>query len=418
MAYQMHTDEERCLLFPSILSSEALNWYCRLTPETVYSFEELRKLFVSQHIFQTDRLHSADDLYTILQKLDESLREYIGRFSHEYSHCAEADNKTTLKVFTTGLRECFFKYMINANTWKTYFEVMAQAYNHASAEARTYQGKPHMAIPYQQVGNESQIQPSEKTSTFQMTLHLPLLYLVHYQDNRHINLRSMGHYHDNQGYRYDNARPQAVNAVDQLHVKTNPISSSGTPLSECSNKAMKNSERTLRSSHQVFHVEDISGAKYQKPNWDPICFYPEEERGIVYPHSDSLIVKAHITNFDVRWILVDTGASINIMFAEAFRALNVAEHLLDPSVTPLINFSGDIVQPLGNIHLPFTISTGPYTTTITTNFLVVDCPTAYNVIFGRIGINYLKAMVSTHMLLMKFPTPSGNGYIRRDQLSA
>ncbi|KAM1836451.1 hypothetical protein ACFX14_018375 [Malus domestica] len=51
MAYQMHTDEERCLLFPSTLFGGALNWYCRLPPETVDSFEELRKLFVSQHIF-------------------------------------------------------------------------------------------------------------------------------------------------------------------------------------------------------------------------------------------------------------------------------------------------------------------------------------------------------------------------------
>ncbi|KAM2156733.1 hypothetical protein ACFX1R_042385 [Malus domestica] len=104
------------------------------------------------------------------------------------------------------------------------------------------------------------------------------------------------------------------------------------------------------------------------------------------------------------------------MFAEAFRVLNVAEHLLDRSISPLISFSGDIVQPLGSIHLPFTIGTCPYTATITTNFLVVDCPTAYNAIFGRIGINDLKAMVSTHMLLMKFPTPYGNGYIRGDQL--
>ncbi|KAM1773354.1 hypothetical protein ACFX12_042864 [Malus domestica] len=189
-------------------------------------------------------------------------------------------------------------------------------------------------------------------------------------------------------------------------------------MSESSNRAMKNSERTLRPGHQVFHVEDIRGGKYQKPNWDPICFYLEEERGIIYPHNDPLIVEAHIANFDVKRILIDTGASVNIMFAEAFKALNVAEHLLDRSISPLINFSGDIVQPLGSIHLPFTIGTGPYTVTITTNFLVVNCPTAYNVIFGRTGINDLKAMVSTHMLLMKFPTPFGNGYIRGDQLSA
>ncbi|KAM1801516.1 hypothetical protein ACFX11_033114 [Malus domestica] len=106
------------------------------------------------------------------------------------------------------------------------------------------------------------------------------------------------------------------------------------------------------------------------------------------------------------------------MFAEAFKALNVAEHLLDRSISPIISFSGDIVQPLGSIHLPLTISIGPYTATITTNFLVVNCPMAYNVIFRRTGINDLKAMVSTNMLLMKFPTPFGNGYIRGNQLSA
>ncbi|KAM2947324.1 hypothetical protein FF1_034466 [Malus domestica] len=118
MAYWIHTNKERCLLFPSTLSSGALNWYCRLPPETVDSFEELRKLFVSQHIFQTNHLHSADDLYTIPQKLDESLREYAGRFSHKYSRCTEADDKTALKVFMAGLYDCFFKYMINANTWE------------------------------------------------------------------------------------------------------------------------------------------------------------------------------------------------------------------------------------------------------------------------------------------------------------
>ncbi|KAM2058802.1 hypothetical protein ACFX16_031338 [Malus domestica] len=148
MAYRMHTDEDRCLLFPSTLFDGALNWYCRLPPETVDSFEELRKLFVSQHIFQTDCLHSTDDF-------------------HEYSRCAEADDKTTFKAFTAGLRDCLFKYMINANTWKTYSDVMTQAYNHTSAEARTYQGNPHMVNPYQQVGSGSQVLPNKEILAIQ-----------------------------------------------------------------------------------------------------------------------------------------------------------------------------------------------------------------------------------------------------------
>ncbi|XP_068309663.1 uncharacterized protein [Pyrus communis] len=327
---------------PLHLFGGALNWYCSLPPETVNSFEELRKLFFSQHIFQIDRLHYVHDLYTICQNLDELLRKYAGRFSHEYSRCAEADDKTALKVFMVGLHDCFFKYMINANTWKTYSEVMTYAYNYASAKGKKKDFHHHQS---------------------------------------HFSKKSKGHYRNNQG-------------------------------------ARKNNEQILRPGHQVFHVEDVRGGKFQKPNWDLICFYPDEERGIIYPYNGPLIVEAHIANFDVRLILVDIGASVNIMFAEAFRALNVAEHLLDPSITPLISFFGDIVQPLGNIHLPLIIGTSPYTTSITTNFLVVDCPTTYNVIFGYTGINDVKAMVSTHMLLMKFPTPSGNGYIRRDQLSA
>ncbi|KAM2100089.1 hypothetical protein ACFX1T_027278 [Malus domestica] len=234
----MHTDEKRCLLFPSTLSGGALNWYCRLPPETVDSFEELRKLFVFQHIFQTDRLHSADDLYTICQKPDKSLRMYAGRFSHEYSCCVEAEDKTALKAFTAGLRNCFLKYMINANTWKTYSEVMAHAYNHASAEVKTYQGKPLTVIPSQQVGSGSQIQPNEKTSIFQ-TAAVPPPALLNtspsqqiYQSQgkrkdfhphqSHFSKRRKRQYRDNQWYRHDNTRPQLVNTVGQARVRTGP----------------------------------------------------------------------------------------------------------------------------------------------------------------------------------------------------
>ncbi|KAM1366440.1 hypothetical protein ACFX2H_000006 [Malus domestica] len=90
----------------------------------------------------------------------------------------------------------------------------------------------------------------------------------------------------------DNCNQRQVNVIYSI--------SGGTPISESSNRAMKNSERVLRPGHQVFHVEDIRGGKCQKPNWDPICFYPEEERGIIYPHNDPLIVEAHIANFEVR----------------------------------------------------------------------------------------------------------------------
>ncbi|KAM1429196.1 hypothetical protein ACFX2I_045419 [Malus domestica] len=66
----------------------------------------------------------------------------------------------------------------------------------------------------------------------------------------------------------DNHNQRQVNVIYSI--------SGGTSISESSNRAMKNSERALRPGHQVFHVEAIKGGKYEKPNWDPICLYPEE----------------------------------------------------------------------------------------------------------------------------------------------
>ncbi|KAM1350238.1 hypothetical protein ACFX2F_004213 [Malus domestica] len=91
---------------------------------------------------------------------------YAGCFSYEYSSYVEADDKIALKAFMAGLRDCFFKYMSNANSWKTYSEVMTHAYNHASTEAKTYQEIPPTTIPYQQVGSGNQTHPNENTSTF------------------------------------------------------------------------------------------------------------------------------------------------------------------------------------------------------------------------------------------------------------
>ncbi|KAM1985706.1 hypothetical protein ACFX16_013852 [Malus domestica] len=55
----------------------------------------------------------------------------------------------------------------------------------------------------------------------------------------------------------DNRNQRQVNVIYSI--------SGAMPISKSSNKAMKNSERALRSGHQVFHMEDIRGGKYQKP---------------------------------------------------------------------------------------------------------------------------------------------------------
>jgi BarA-like signal transduction histidine kinase len=65
-----------------------------------------------------------------------------------------------------------------------------------------------------------------------------------------------------------------------------------------------------------------------------------------------------------------------------------------------------------------TAGTYPKQATKKVDFLVVDCPSAYNVIIGRPTLNRLRAVTSTYHLLVRFPTENGIGEMKGDQAMA
>ena len=80
---------------------------------------------------------------------------------------------------------------------------------------------------------------------------------------------------------------------------------------------------------------------------------------------------------------------------------------LKPFGSPLVSFSGDRVYPKGIISLEITTRTHPAQVTREVDFLIIDCPSSYNVILGRSTFNHLKAATSTYCLKVKFLTPDG-----------
>ncbi|KAL5794642.1 hypothetical protein ACOSP7_003236 [Xanthoceras sorbifolium] len=49
------------------------------------------------------------------------------------------------------------------------------------------------------------------------------------------------------------------------------------------------------------------------------------------------------------------------------------------------------------------------------DFLIIDCPTAYNVVLGSSALNDLEVITSTKHLTLKFPTPTGVGSFHGEQ---
>jgi hypothetical protein len=98
--------------------------------------------------------------------------------------------------------------------------------------------------------------------------------------------------------------------------------------------------------------------------------------------------------------------------------MGIDRERIKPFGSPLVGFGGEVVYPIGIIPLPVTAETTPRLSTVMVDFLVIDWPSAYNVIVGRPALNKLRAATSTYHLMMKFPIEEGVGVVRGDQLAA
>ena len=149
-----------------------------------------------------------------------------------------------------------------------------------------------------------------------------------------------------------------------------------------------------------------------------ISFNEADAKGVRQPHNDPLVIMLNIEGFNTKRILVDNGSLANIIYLPTFQQLKLDEKRLRPFESPLVSFSGDRVYPKGIITLTVTVGTHPRQLTRRLDFLVVDCPSSYNVIIRRPTLNRWKAATSTYCLKVKFPTDNGVGEVKGDQVLA
>ena len=78
-------------------------------------------------------------------------------------------------------------------------------------------------------------------------------------------------------------------------------------------------------------------------------------------------------------VMIDQGSTIEIMYPDLYKGLNLKPESLTAYSSPLVSFEGKMVIPKGQIRLP--VQTG--SDVVEVDFVMVDAFSPYTAIMGR-----------------------------------
>lgn len=101
-------------------------------------------------------------------------------------------------------------------------------------------------------------------------------------------------------------------------------------------------------------------------------------------------------------IFVDTGSSVDVMYLDCFRRMNLAAYIKPVGTSPF-GFAGEEVRVYGKVQLPMLLGDGQWRQYRMVNFMLIDSPSQYNIIMGLPSLSEYAAIISTAHLMMRFP---------------
>ncbi|XP_058189301.1 uncharacterized protein LOC131306889 [Rhododendron vialii] len=372
----------------------------RAFPVTL-NFKELSTSFVSYFIAGQRHGKPATHLLIVKQGRWESLREYTTRFNKEVVQIDEANDSVSITAYIAGLYSGQFLYLLSQEPPKTLAELMLKAQKHMNVEEAVYARRTRDGFDSQagpsQVGefplpdkkrrestSDRGFDPKRETSTF---------------CNKEVSETIRREGTSKQGR--DGTTPQS-GPVREIKVIHREFARGGE-----SSNARKAHLRKLRIEEHL-EVNTVGcPSKFQKKEEIPIIFSEEDIKGVQIPHDDPLVITIVMANYLMRRVLIDRGSSADILYLHAYDQLKIGQERLRPMTSPLVGFTGTPVYPAGQIALPITMGGEGSQITRIIDFIVVDCPSAYNAILGRATLNKIGAIISTYHLMIKFPTPEG-----------
>ncbi|XP_073119762.1 uncharacterized protein [Henckelia pumila] len=467
------TDAAYCKIFRTTLSGRALTWFNKLPSGSIANLEQLTDCFIQQFSINKKYPKTAAYLFTVIQKEGECLRDYVRRFTHAVHEVLHVNHDLLAGIMQQNLRHRKFKESIAGRPPKNLEELLERAEKYIRVEESIEphylnKRKREEDKPDIRKRDEKRTAQSPRLQNTPLNARLTDILVVAEKQgllrpprpmqNNPKRLRSEKycHFHKDKGHttedcfslraeieklikrghlgnfvdksrsekrddrrrdeqpkhdyqkRHDEIGKQHERADENLPSGGVIAVITGGPACGDSNNARKALLRAAKGTNNLSSPTSLSICEVETIQ-DGLSFSDKDLENPRGTHNDALIISATISNFWVKKILVDSGSSADIIFHNAFVKLGISNAQLTPVNTPLVGFSGEIVEALGEVTLPLSLGSYPKRSTKMVKFLVVKASSAYNVILGRPSLNIFQAIGSTYHMKLKFPTPGGVG---------
>ncbi|XP_056698769.1 uncharacterized protein [Spinacia oleracea] len=105
-----------CKCFPATLSGLAQTWFKNMRAGSIRNFRQLSKQFCEHFVSNKRREKTSAELWSVKQRGDESLRDYLGRFNREVVMIPDIKPDVAILALTHGLRKSRYRdYLAKKN---------------------------------------------------------------------------------------------------------------------------------------------------------------------------------------------------------------------------------------------------------------------------------------------------------------
>ncbi|XP_021745414.1 uncharacterized protein LOC110711344 [Chenopodium quinoa] len=397
---------------------------------TIASFSSLVNKFYQQFATSRELDKQSTDLYRIVQKQNETTRQYWDRFNREIVSIKTCDHSTAIEAFCKGLNY--------RSSWKP-----RRSNVNSISEPKAGESSSWPAIEYHldinSYGFDTDIVGVVNALK---DIGQPVRWPRKSDKPDHQKDKSRWcEYHGDHGHRTDECNslkrevawlPKRGYLKDLLgkkgkgpEVKQEALPgppASPTPGvviqaisrgSSINGLTYSNTKRIARVGTSPSSIPQTYPSSDEK-KLDDMAILFDESRFNEPEHHDCLVISLHVGQCKMKRVLVDNGNSAYIIFKDALDQAGFKESDITKRSIVLIGFNGEPMNSLAEIQLP-TLLKG---INMMHKFYVIDCKIAYNVIVGTPWIHKMKAISYTYHQLLKFPSQWGVAVAEGDRKQA